>query len=522
VHAPGGASDANLDGLGTTVERTLDGKVKRPGGGRRRRRASAPAALAVLSSVAVLAASSCRGPGKSRTASPSNIPDPAHTVAANPDFSQACSPSGPDSSLSCAQVTLQAIDNARAREGVKPMVLPSDFTRLTMAEQLLVAVDGERVDRGLAPLAGLTDGLDGLAQRGADAAGLPKDPGRGYTAADTEWIGGVANGLAADYEWMYDDGPGSGIDGCPRSGGSGCWADRHVVLDDLGAGGTPVMGAAVNPTGDTSPDDKGGPSLAAIFALTPVGPGSYAYTWAQAQSDEAAGTIRPRTAPPTNTSATHIADPGRTVPPAPDYTRTCAGAGLDSSPPCLDAVVEAVDAARAAEGVKPIALPSGFDRLPVPQQLFVAVDLERVDRGLPPVTAMTAALDRNAQRGADQANDPPDPGGSYGVVDTEWAGGSANGLDAVYGWMYDDGPGSTNLDCPKAGGPGCWGHRHGILDDFGTVGTLLMGAAINPTGDTNAGDKGGTSMAATLAVTSNGPGPVVYTWAQAVAGRPPG
>ena len=92
-----------------------------------------------------------------------------------------------------------------------------------------------------------------------------------------------------------------------------------------------------------------------------------------------------------------------------------------------------------------------------------------MDRGLPPFTGLTAGLNANAQRGADIANDPPDPGTDYDVVDTEWAGGSSNGLDAVYGWIYDDGIGSGNLDCPKGGGAGCWGHRHGILDNFGTV-----------------------------------------------------
>jgi len=40
-----------------------------------------------------------------------------------------------------------------------------------------------------------------------------------------------------------------------------------------------------------------------------------------------------------------------------------------------------------------------------------------------------------------------------------------------------------------------------ILDDFGTVGTMVMGAAVNPTSDTGE-DKGGPSMAATLAITT--------------------
>ena len=165
-------------------------------------------------------------------------------------------------------------------------------------------------------------------------------------------------------------------------------------------------------------------------------------------------------------------------------------------------------------------LPTGYGSLTVAQQLFVAVNLERVDRGLPPFTGLTAGLNANAQRGADLANDPPDPGPDYDVVDTEWAGGSSNGLDAVYGWMYDDGIGSGNLDCPKGGGAGCWGHRHGILDDFGTVGTRVMGAALNPTSDTG-DDRGGPSMAASLAITSRPVTGYTYTWAQAMRARAP-
>ena len=142
---------------------------------------------------------------------------------------------------------------------------------------------------------------------------------------------------------------------------------------------------------------------------------------------------------PANASATHIADPPRTVPANPDFTQVCAPSGLDSSARCIQSALQAIDNARAAEGVKAMVLPTGFASLTVAQQLFVGVNLERVDRGLPPFTGLTAGLNANAQRGADIANDPPDPGTDYDVVDTEWAGGSSNGLDAVYGWMYDDG-----------------------------------------------------------------------------------
>jgi len=398
-------------------------------------------------------------------------------------------------------VTLQAIDDARAKEGVQPMRLPADFGRLPLAEQVFVVVDTERVDRGLAPFTAETSSLDADAQQGANHARLPPDPAGAY---NSEWIGGVANGLDADYSWVYDDGPGSS--------GCGCWADRQLVLDRFPPG-ILVMGAASAATGDTYPGDRGGPSLAALWGSTTGPVGSVVYTWSAAVAARAGGVLVPLNGRTPNTSATGFPDPSRSIPPDPDFTQICAPSGLDSSPPCLKAFVEAIDHARALEGVEPITLPAGYAGLRVPQQVFVAVNLERVTRGLPPFVGLTAALDANAQRGADSSNDPPDPGAAYAVSDAEWAGGSANGLDAVYGWMYDDGPGSGNLDCPNAGASGCWGHREEILDDFGSVGTLVMGAALNPTGDRTSGDRGGTSIAATLAITDEPVGPLVYRWA---------
>jgi hypothetical protein len=466
-------------------------------------------AAAVAGAVLLLAACTTSS-AHARRAAPT-VPDPRHNVPAQPDYNNACAPSGLDSSDTCIEVTLQAIDNARLAEGVKPMALPSDYARLPVADQVFVAINLERADRGLPVFTGVSADLVNIATVGARSARLPPDPGAAYSAADTEWIGAIANGLDADYEWVYDDGPGSGVAGCTKSGGSGCWADRHNILDDFGSG-TLVMGPALDATADTG-EDAGGPSLALELAASRTAPSALTYTWEDAQRDIAGGTLRPRSSPPANESATGIPDPPRSLSPKPDFTVVCAPTGLDSSPACVNTVLAALNAARAAEGVKPMVLPSGFDTLTIPQQLLVAVNLERVDRGLSAFVGLTDALDRSAQRGADTADDPPDPGSAYTVADTEWAGGSSNGLDAVYGWMYDDGLNSGNLDCPKAGAPGCWGHRHGILDAFGTVGTLVMGAAVNVTSDRTAGDRGGTSIAATLAVSDQPLTSLAYAWA---------
>jgi hypothetical protein len=343
----------------------------------------------------------------------------------------------------------------------------------------------------------------------------------------TEWIGAVDNGLDADYQWMYEDGPNSGVPGCSDTQSSGCWADRQTVLGRLGSRHL-VMGAGFNASSDTSSGDRGGASLAAILAVgfsRPHAGGAqqtYTYTWAEARAAMSTGALTPLRSVPRSESGTGIPDPDHNVAPVPDYTRACAASGIDVAPGCTGTVLAAINHAHALEGVRPMVLPSGFALLTLPEQLFVAVNLERVDRGLPPFGGLTHGLSRNAQQGADDANDPRDPGQAYVLSDAEWAGGSSNALDALYGWMYNDGFDSGNLDCPHRGAAGCWGHRKGILDNFGGGANLAMGAAINTTGDNHPGDRGGTSMAITLAVASTPIRSYTYTWAQALAAMPPG
>ena len=215
---------------------------------------------------------------------------------------------------------------------------------------------------------------------------------------------------------MYDDGPDSGVPGCSDSQPSGCWVDRHIALDRFGSHDL-VMGAGFDPTGDTSSGDQGGSSLAAI--LTVGGPRRGggdthrpdAYTWNEALAATSAGTLRPLRSVPSSESATGIPDPRHNVAPVPDYTRVCSPGGLDDSPACIAAVLAAVNHAHTLEGVRPMVLPSGFARLSVPDQLFVAVNLERVDRGLPPLGGLTTALDRERAGGSGRRQRPARPRG---------------------------------------------------------------------------------------------------------------
>jgi hypothetical protein len=485
-------------------------------GGRVTRRRLARGATALASTLAVaLALAACSSsPGNVASA----LSDPTQSILPAPNYPDSCAPVGADSSSTCLRLTLDAIDRARSGEGLGPMVLPADFAQLPVPEQLFVALNRERVDRGLAPFAGLTAALDTNAQKGAGTAGLPPGPGHDYAAVSAEWIGAVDNGLDADYQWMYDDGPHSGVPDCSTTQTSGCWADRQIVLQRFSSRDL-VMGAAFDATGDSSPGDKGGSSLAATMAVDEHA-STYVYSWRDALTATERGMLRPLHTVPATESNSGVADPPDNVQPDPDYTRICSDNGIDNAPACIEAALAAINHAHALEGIRPMVLPAGFAQLSIPDQLFVAVNLERVDRGLPPFSGLTAALNANAQRGADDANDPPDPGQAYVLDDAEWAGGSSNGLDAVYGWMYDDGYNSGNLDCLRRGAAGCWGHRKGILDDFGAGPNLVMGAAIDATGDNHDGDNGGTSMAVTLAVAGTPAHALTYGWSQVLAAYP--
>jgi hypothetical protein len=144
---------------------------------------------------------------------------------------------------------------------------------------------------------------------------------------------------------------------------------------------------------------------------------------------------------------------------------------------CTSAVLTAIDAARAAEGVGPMHLPADYRTLTVTEQLLVVTDQERVDRGLIPAAGLSASLNRRAWAGARADTDPalePMYGDSAG---SNWAGGYSSVLEADFAWMYDDGPGSPNLDCGSAGGSGCWGHRDNILATYHAP--LAMGVAVD-------------------------------------------
>jgi hypothetical protein len=138
---------------------------------------------------------------------------------------------------------LSSIDVSRANEGVVPVSLPNNFASLTGPEQVFVLTDLERVDRGLAPIQGLTSALDADAQGGVAGNTDPQLPAG--LAAGANW--GESPSLFTTFDlWMYQDGwAGSGTTNgaCSSPTAPGCWAHRDNILGSYAS--PSLMGGAV-------------------------------------------------------------------------------------------------------------------------------------------------------------------------------------------------------------------------------------------------------------------------------------
>ena len=195
----------------------------------------------------------------------------------------------------------------------------------------------------------------------------------------------------------------------------------------------------------------------------------------------------------------------------PDYRAACANYRSNSAG-CIAKALAAIDRARSMEHVRPMILPDNFAKLSYAEQTFVVTDLERVDRGLRPFRGITAKLNRTAKQAA-KANVDPAPAysaiGQFVVLDyqSNWTS-NFGPLAGDYGWMYDDGYGSYNVDCASPSAPGCWGHRDIILTAYSKP-ELVSGVGSEK--------QNGLVSIAQLFVAGKGQHPTfTYTWRQAL------
>jgi hypothetical protein len=218
-------------------------------------------------------------------------------------------------------------------------------------------------------------------------------------------------------------------------------------------------------------------------------------------------------------------NPAASLWPAPSFMASCAQG--DDGAQCNDLALAAISHARQTlENLGGMSFSlAGYQKLTADEQLFVTADLERTARGLPPVLVLTRSLDAIAQAGAQADRDPAigsvprslPGGGRTTYLGATWAGGWVNPLGSDYGWMYDDGPGSSNEACRTAGSASCWGHRDIILVGFGSqscggdTGELAMGAGQAML----AGGYGESDTEIIAGVCGPSPTDAVFTWAEA-------
>jgi hypothetical protein len=100
--------------------------------------------------------------------------------------------------------------------------------------------------------------------------------------------------------------------------------------------------------------------------------------------------------------------------------------------------------------------------------------------------------------------------GQFAVLDyqSNWSS-NFGPLAADYGWMYDDGYGSDNVDCTTSSAAGCWAHRDIILTAYDRAG-LISGVGATK--------QNGLLSIAQLFVAGEGRHPTfTYTWGQALS-----
>ena len=217
--------------------------------------------------------------------------------------------------------------------------------------------------------------------------------------------------------------------------------------------------------------------------------------------------------------------PARSMKPGTSLLSSC-GAG-DNGSTCNQLALTAISQARRAlerMGGMSFSLPA-YQRLTPAQQLFVVVNLERTERGLPPAVVLSKSLTAVAQAGAQAGRDPAmgsvprhlPGGGLVAYAGATWSGGWVNALGADYAWMYDDGPGGSNLACRTGSSRYCWGHRDVLLTSFGPRSCHDSQAEV-AMGTGHAGRAAGYGESDTVLMTGVcGPVPAdaIFTWAKA-------
>ncbi|MDE3131480.1 MAG: hypothetical protein KGL16_10030 [Acidobacteriota bacterium] len=181
-----------------------------------------------------------------------------------------------DHSATCLDESVATLNAGRRSEHLGPLLLPRNWTRLTVPEQIFMMIELERTARGLQPDTGLAADWDVAARAGANAGTDPNRAGAGAHGGFLSiWAGGQANPIIATVGWVYDDGyfPDHTTQNiaCSRVSPTGCWGHRQAILRDSAAaacGRRCAVGAGYSATGfGAGGQDRGQESYAAVFGI---------------------------------------------------------------------------------------------------------------------------------------------------------------------------------------------------------------------------------------------------------------
>jgi hypothetical protein len=161
-----------------------------------------------------------------------------------------------DVSATCIDESVAMLNAGRRNEGLGPLLLPRNWARLTVPEQIFVLTELERTARGLQPDTGLAADWNTAARAGADDGTDPTRAGSGAPGFLAIWAGGQQNPVIAMVGWIYDDAEfpdhTSQTINCSGVVASGCWGHRDAVLRDTAAtacGRRCAVGAGYSPSG---------------------------------------------------------------------------------------------------------------------------------------------------------------------------------------------------------------------------------------------------------------------------------
>jgi hypothetical protein len=193
-----------------------------------------------------------------------------------------------DYSQSCLQGSLAMLNAGRVSEQLGPVMLPANWSQLTVPQQLFTLTELERTARGLPADTGLAADWDAAAQTGAEAGQDPTRGGSGANGFRAVWAGGQPNPIVVLADWVYADGAFPNGDsqnlGCTGSDQSRCWSHRDAVLHDTASAACAsrcAMGAGFSAEGYSAGQLGRRESYTEIFSIDGANnPDPLDFTWA--------------------------------------------------------------------------------------------------------------------------------------------------------------------------------------------------------------------------------------------------